>query len=298
MPKQPGRSVSSWTRFKRLKFYRLLTDVLLRIGRSQTPRTFNYDQAKRIHRIYDDRSGYGFDEQSKKERANNRLESLKQVVSMEEVKCIAELGGGDGQLALLLSKEGFRVSIVDVVDWRDQEVKDHSVPFVQVENGTSYNLPSQSVDLFISYNTIEHIPDPASSLREMIRITKPGGSIYLHFAPLYNSPWGLHVFSSYRGPYPQFTIDRIILDRFIKYTPIHDLGKSMENPQFVNGWSYARYKELFFKLDNRFELRIFRSIRNFEEVPFIFRNIACFWGRDLSYKDLTIEGLEILIKRL
>jgi len=47
------------------------------------------------------------------------------------------------------------------------------------------------VDVCFSSNVLEHVPDPAAMLAEMIRVTRPGGVIYLAFTNWY-SPWGGH----------------------------------------------------------------------------------------------------------
>ncbi|HEY5025235.1 MAG TPA: class I SAM-dependent methyltransferase [Acidimicrobiales bacterium] len=54
-------------------------------------------------------------------------------------------------------------------------------------------LPLQDgvVDVAFSSNVLEHIPDPARFLDEMVRVTRPGGIIYLSFTAWY-SPWGGH----------------------------------------------------------------------------------------------------------
>ena len=47
------------------------------------------------------------------------------------------------------------------------------------------------VDVAFSSNVLEHVPDPARFLDEMVRVTRPGGIIYLSFTAWY-SPWGGH----------------------------------------------------------------------------------------------------------
>ena len=46
-------------------------------------------------------------------------------------------------------------------------------------------------DVAFSSNVLEHVPDPARFLDEMVRVTRPGGIIYLSFTAWY-SPWGGH----------------------------------------------------------------------------------------------------------
>ncbi|MFI6942914.1 class I SAM-dependent methyltransferase [Streptomyces sp. NPDC050418] len=46
-------------------------------------------------------------------------------------------------------------------------------------------------DVAFSSNVLEHVDDPGTFLSEMVRVTKPGGLIYVSFTNWY-SPWGGH----------------------------------------------------------------------------------------------------------
>jgi arabinofuranan 3-O-arabinosyltransferase len=58
-------------------------------------------------------------------------------------------------------------------------------------DGNRLPLPDACADVTFSSNVLEHIPDPARFLGEMVRVTRPGGVIYLSFTAWY-SPWGGH----------------------------------------------------------------------------------------------------------
>lgn len=55
-------------------------------------------------------------------------------------------------------------------------------------------------DLVVSFNAFEHIPDPAQALAEAVRITAPGGLIYITFDPIWACDSGSHF--SHRVPAP------------------------------------------------------------------------------------------------
>jgi SAM-dependent methyltransferase len=59
-----------------------------------------------------------------------------------------------------------------------------------------YWLPVRDggADICFSSNVLEHVSDPIGLIGEMIRITRPGGLIYLSFCNWY-SPWGGHEMS-------------------------------------------------------------------------------------------------------
>src|SRR5437667_1032086 len=41
-------------------------------------------------------------------------------------------------------------------------------------------LPTGSVDLVYCYSTLEHVADAGRAVREMVRVLRPGGALYLH----------------------------------------------------------------------------------------------------------------------
>ena len=43
----------------------------------------------------------------------------------------------------------------------------------------------------MSSNVLEHVPDPEAMAHEMVRVTRPGGLVYLSWTP-WLSPWGGH----------------------------------------------------------------------------------------------------------
>jgi len=58
--------------------------------------------------------------------------------------------------------------------WRVRERKMHAVEFL---SGDIFHLPlaDNSVDVILSSEVVEHLPDPMPALREMARVLKPGG---------------------------------------------------------------------------------------------------------------------------
>jgi SAM-dependent methyltransferase len=58
-------------------------------------------------------------------------------------------------------------------------------------DGNRLPLPDAVADVSFSSNVLEHVPDPRRFLDEMVRVTRPGGIIYLSFTAWY-SPWGGH----------------------------------------------------------------------------------------------------------
>jgi SAM-dependent methyltransferase len=60
-----------------------------------------------------------------------------------------------------------------------------------VADGYLLPVPDGVADVCFSSNVLEHVADPETFLSEMVRVTRPGGLIYLSFTNWF-SPWGGH----------------------------------------------------------------------------------------------------------
>jgi len=58
-------------------------------------------------------------------------------------------------------------------------------------DGHRLPFPDAVADITFSSNVLEHVPAAAPFLDEMVRVTRPGGLVYLSFTAWY-SPWGGH----------------------------------------------------------------------------------------------------------
>jgi SAM-dependent methyltransferase len=91
---------------------------------------------------------------------------------------ILEVGCGDGYVLWQASLEGMEAHGVDVVDSRIQDATGPSIVFFCGELAEA-NFLSDYFDLFYCSHCLEHIIDPNHFLREVKRIVKPGGKIFL-----------------------------------------------------------------------------------------------------------------------
>jgi SAM-dependent methyltransferase len=217
------------------------------------------------------------------------------VIDFGGVKEIAELGAGDGQLALLFAQKGYSTVILDTDDWRDPEVYQSDIKFVKVEESAEYEIPDNSVDLFVSYGTLEHVADPHYVLQEAIRVTRPGGNIFLLFGPLYNSPWGLHAYETFYAPYPQFLLSESTMKRFVEANGIWDLGAKRENFQYVNGWSARNYDELIDSLMGQVSIRHLSKTYCYKEIDVVYKYLRSFIGCGLDFEELTREEMTVCL---
>jgi SAM-dependent methyltransferase len=104
---------------------------------------------------------------------------------------IVDVGGGAGYFSDELRAAGAKVVCVDC-DAGEMTARDGTMPEGGVL-GSALALPLRtgSVDICFSSNVLEHVPDPFTMADEMVRVTRPGGVVYLSFTN-WLSPWGGH----------------------------------------------------------------------------------------------------------
>lgn len=88
---------------------------------------------------------------------------------------VLEVGTGAGYIAHALSEHAASVDSVDIIDYRkltvgytQRIVTDESLPY-----------PDAQFDIVVSNHVLEHVRNQEKQMREMARVLKPGGIIYL-----------------------------------------------------------------------------------------------------------------------
>jgi len=123
-------------------------------------------------------------------------------------KRILEIACGRGGFSRLL---GSRDALVCGADFSASAVaiaKERLISHPSLADRVTYvqadaqNMPfdENSFDIVISCETIEHVPDPRAAVREMYRVCKPGGTLYLT-TPNYLNFMGLYlIYAAVRHP--------------------------------------------------------------------------------------------------
>ena len=118
---------------------------------------------------------------------------LKMIVDAAEDRIngrILENGCGVGMYVEHLTLYGGKVFGLEYDFERSAEAGQNSA---RILNGAGENLPfpSNSFDLILSHEVIEHVQDDAQAIREMIRTLRPGGRLTL-FCPNRGYPFETH----------------------------------------------------------------------------------------------------------
>ncbi len=136
---------------------------------------------------------------------------------------VLDIGGGPGYFADAFSDAGARCAILEP----DAGELDSSVSVsTDRVRGSGLDLPvaDRSVDIAFSSNVLEHVPDPRRMAEEMLRVTRPGGIIFLSWTP-WLSPWGGHETSPWH-----YLGGRRAADRYARrhgHRPKNDVGRSL-----------------------------------------------------------------------
>ena len=195
---------------------------------------------------------------------------IKDIFNRYSIRSMADLGSGDGALLFALLRKGLldnitKVIAVDASEERLNIVRKVSDKISRINADVSRlkMLDNMSLDLVISNQVIEHIPDEDRFIKEVHRILSKDGLFYLST-----------VFKKWYGWYFYRCNGRWVLD------PTH-LREYTDANQLLN--IIKRYK---FKI-----LEDKKTMYWFPLSDFVFKRIGL--GRDV-YKSKIMRGLRII----
>jgi ubiquinone/menaquinone biosynthesis C-methylase UbiE len=145
----------------------------------------------------------------KRDYVRDLLLYLEPVASGLENWRALEIGGGGGVLAGLLGRHFGHVTSTDLFtpdlrydgqlsallkDKFGRNNEDYPMQKVEFISADAQRLQFRDYwfDICYSQNAFEHIPNPEAALRESVRVTRPGGFVYLQFDPVWSADSGSH----------------------------------------------------------------------------------------------------------
>lgn len=105
-------------------------------------------------------------------------------------RTVIDVGGGPGYTAEALRAAGAHAFTVDPFEDELHLHGRHPVGAV-VGDGLALPLADAAVDLTCTLNALEHVTDPWGFLAELVRVTRPGGLVFVGVTN-WLSPWGGH----------------------------------------------------------------------------------------------------------
>lgn len=104
---------------------------------------------------------------------------------------VLDVGGGPGYFEDAFTDRGARYVAVDA-DAGEMRLHGRTPSQRTVQaDGTRLPFPDSTFDIVYSSNVAEHVADPWRMADEMVRVTRPGGTIVLSYT-LWWGPWGGH----------------------------------------------------------------------------------------------------------
>jgi SAM-dependent methyltransferase len=153
-------------------------------------------------------------------------DSVEQLATFHDVagNVVVDIGGGPGYFREDFTRRGATYVVIDP-DLDEMSIRGRPGPLCVRGDGMRLPLRSGSVDVCFSSNALEHVPDPERFADEMVRVTRPGGLIYLAYTN-WLSPNGGHE----TGPWHLVMGGRRAAERYTRRTgrrPKNDFGRSL-----------------------------------------------------------------------
>lgn len=96
---------------------------------------------------------------------------------------VLDFGAGTGNLSLKFAARGCRVTAADVsvrsLDLLIEKAKEHGEVSAILLGGDRIPVEDATFDIVATYSVLHHVPDYLSALREMARVLRPGGILYI-----------------------------------------------------------------------------------------------------------------------
>jgi SAM-dependent methyltransferase len=139
-------------------------------------------------------------------------------------KTVVDIGGGPGYFREQFTRRGATYVVVDP-DPCEVYARGGAEGLTVFGDGMQLPLSTASVDIAFSSNALEHVPRPEQLADEMVRVTRPGGLVYLSYTN-WLSPNGGHE----TKPWHLIAGGRWAADRYARRTghrPKNDYGSSL-----------------------------------------------------------------------
>ena len=119
-------------------------------------------------------------------------DSVRQLSSYVDLqgRLVLDVGGGPGMFRDAFTAAGATYVALDS-DVGELAGLGEIGPGTVVGSGMALPFADAAVDVCFSSNVLEHVPEPWAMAAEMLRVTRPGGTVFLSYTTWYG-PWGGH----------------------------------------------------------------------------------------------------------
>jgi SAM-dependent methyltransferase len=124
--------------------------------------------------------------------AEDTMRQIEGYVELRE-RTVLDVGGGPGHFTAAFAGRGASCALIEP-DRAELLAGGEAPRSAVLGDGLALPVRDGAVDICFSSNVLEHVPDPLRFVDEMVRVTRPGGLVYVSFTNWY-SPWGGHELS-------------------------------------------------------------------------------------------------------
>ncbi|MFN8081248.1 MAG: class I SAM-dependent methyltransferase [Kineosporiaceae bacterium] len=121
--------------------------------------------------------------------ARDTVRQLSRYLELDGTR-IVDVGGGPGYFAEEFRAAGARYAGIDP-DAGELTARGKAPAGFLRASGLALPLADACLDVVMSSNVLEHVPEPEVMAAEMLRVVRPGGIVWLSWTP-WLSPWGGH----------------------------------------------------------------------------------------------------------
>jgi 2-polyprenyl-3-methyl-5-hydroxy-6-metoxy-1,4-benzoquinol methylase len=128
-----------------------------------------------------------------------QLDRMAELWPPDRFPLAVDYGSGVGTAALRLAELGYRVTIADVpgrtLDFARARIARHGIPIGVIEiTEDGPELSAGAWDIIVSFDVLEHVPDPAAVGRALVRALAQGGGACIGVTfDLSNAEWPHHL---------------------------------------------------------------------------------------------------------
>jgi ubiquinone/menaquinone biosynthesis C-methylase UbiE len=127
-------------------------------------------------------------------------------------KQLLDVGCGLGGKTVAYAEAGAEVVGTDLLEWNAEQSgayakQNGARASFFVGDAGALPLPDRAFDTVVANDAMEHFAEPERALREMARVVRPGGAIWIFFTPHF-SPLGSHLYDYVYTPWCHLLFNR------------------------------------------------------------------------------------------
>ena len=170
--------------------------------------------------------------------AEDSVAQLGSYVALDGARLL-DVGGGPGYFRDAFTAAGATYLSLDS-DVGELAGLGEIAPGTVIGSGMQLPFRDDSVDVCYSSNVVEHVPDPWRMAEEMLRVTRPGGTVFISYTVWYG-PWGGHETAPWH--YLGGRRARRRYTRLHGHEPKNKYGESLFPVTVRDGLAWARRQE-------------------------------------------------------